>query len=155
MGLGEAANKMVNVFLKKDSDEDDESGYYDDGSSFNHGSNLMQHYDDSATNIVPSTRANSEVLSATQGELYSLKVMKISKYEDVQEIGNAFKDGFPIIMNLESLDTDVAKRVVDFSSGLKFALDGKLTTAGNNRIYILVPSNGGVVDTTSNKALDI
>ncbi len=45
-------------------------------------------------------------------------------FNDVQDVADKFKDSIPVIINLQGTDTDLAKRLIDFSSGLTYALDG-------------------------------
>src|SRR5437588_356963 len=45
-------------------------------------------------------------------------------FNDVQDVADKFKDAIPVILNLQGTDTDLAKRLIDFSSGLTYAVDG-------------------------------
>jgi cell division inhibitor SepF len=45
-------------------------------------------------------------------------------FNDVQDVADKFKDTIPVILNLQGTDTDLSKRLIDFSSGLTYALDG-------------------------------
>src|SRR5918911_1505770 len=45
-------------------------------------------------------------------------------FNDAQQIADQFKDAVPVILNLQSTDTDLSKRLIDFASGLTYALDG-------------------------------
>src|ERR1700730_2680863 len=45
-------------------------------------------------------------------------------FNDAQQIAAKFKDSIPVILNLQSSDTDLSKRLIDFASGLTYALDG-------------------------------
>ncbi len=67
-------------------------------------------------------------------------VINPSSYEEAQEIGNQFKSRQPVIVNLEDADVDLRRRLVDFVSGLCYALDGKVkrVTLG---VYLLTPSD--------------
>src|SRR5829696_4025492 len=47
-------------------------------------------------------------------------------YNDARSIGEQFRDGTPVIMNLSEMDDGDAKRIVDFSAGLVFALHGRI-----------------------------
>ena len=45
-------------------------------------------------------------------------------FNDAQQIADKFKDSIPVILNLQGSDTDLSKRLIDFASGLTYALDG-------------------------------
>src|SRR5688572_3534582 len=45
-------------------------------------------------------------------------------FQDAQQIANKFKEGMPVILNLQTSDQDLSKRLIDFASGLTYALDG-------------------------------
>lgn len=66
-----------------------------------------------------------------------------SGYVDAREIGEAFRDGNPVIMNLTEMDTPDAKRLVDFAAGLAFALRGDMDKV-TNKVFLLTPSDANV-----------
>jgi cell division inhibitor SepF len=61
-------------------------------------------------------------------------------FNDARELGDRFRNGIPIIMNLQSTEDATARRLVDFASGLVFGLGGKIETVAN-RVYLLTPAN--------------
>lgn len=61
-------------------------------------------------------------------------------FEQAQEVADAFKVGQPVIMNLEGSERDIARRLIDFASGLCYALDGTMEKIANG-VYLLKPSN--------------
>ena len=62
------------------------------------------------------------------------------RFNDAREISDKFKDGIPVIMNLQGTDDTTARRLVDFASGLVYGLDGSIETVAN-RVYLLTPAN--------------
>src|ERR1022692_2693535 len=61
-------------------------------------------------------------------------------YNEARTIGEHFREGTPVIMNLtEMVDSD-AKRLVDFSAGLIFGLRGSIER-GTNKVFLLSPAN--------------
>lgn len=62
------------------------------------------------------------------------------RFNDVREVGDRFRQGIPVIMNLQSTDDAIARRLVDFASGLVYAIDGTIETVAN-RVYLLTPAN--------------
>ncbi|SHK85428.1 cell division inhibitor SepF [Pseudonocardia thermophila] len=61
-------------------------------------------------------------------------------YTEARAIGERFRDGIPVIMNLTELDAASAKRLVDFAAGLVFALRGGFEKV-TNRVFLLTPAN--------------
>lgn len=62
------------------------------------------------------------------------------RFNDARDIGDRFRRGIPVIMNLQAADDAVARRLVDFASGLVFGLDGKIEQVAS-RVYLLTPAN--------------
>jgi len=62
------------------------------------------------------------------------------RFNEAREIGERFRQGVPVIMNLQSTEDAIARRLVDFASGLVFGLDGKIEMVAS-RVYLLTPAN--------------
>jgi cell division inhibitor SepF len=60
-------------------------------------------------------------------------------FNDVEEVGERFRNGIPVIMNLAGASESVAKRMLDFASGLIFGLDGRIERVGD-RVFLLTPA---------------
>jgi cell division inhibitor SepF len=65
------------------------------------------------------------------------------RFDQSQEVGDRFKDGQPVIVNLQDLDREVSRRIIDFCAGLCYALDGKMEKVANG-VYLLTPANATV-----------
>jgi cell division inhibitor SepF len=61
-------------------------------------------------------------------------------FNDAQQIADKFKGSIPVILNLQSAETDLAKRLIDFSSGLTYALDGGMQRVAD-KVFMLTPRN--------------
>jgi cell division inhibitor SepF len=61
-------------------------------------------------------------------------------FNDVQDVADKFKDSIPVILNLQGTDTDLSKRLIDFSSGLTYALDGGMQRIAD-KVFLLTPHN--------------
>lgn len=66
-------------------------------------------------------------------------------YAEAQSIADKFKQGTPIILNLTAASPDLAKRLIDFSSGLTYGLDGGLQKV-SDKTFMLTPHNVEVSD---------
>ena len=60
-------------------------------------------------------------------------------FNDAQEIGDRFKSGQPVIVNLQTVDRELRRRLVDFSSGLCYAMGGKMDRVAD-QVYLLTPA---------------
>ena len=61
-------------------------------------------------------------------------------FNDAQDIADKFKDQIPVIVNLQGIDRDLSKRLVDFASGLTYALDGGMQQIAD-KVFLLTPRN--------------
>jgi cell division inhibitor SepF len=63
-----------------------------------------------------------------------------SSFNAAQEVGDRFKQNQPVILNLFGLDRDLARRLIDFASGVCYALGGQMEKITNG-VYLLIPAN--------------
>jgi cell division inhibitor SepF len=61
-------------------------------------------------------------------------------FNDAQQIADQFKDAIPVILNLQATENDLSKRLIDFSSGLTYALDGGMQRIAD-KVFLLTPRN--------------
>lgn len=61
-------------------------------------------------------------------------------FNDAQEVADRFKRSVPVILNLQSTSADLSKRLIDFSSGLTYALDGGMQKIAE-KTFMLTPAN--------------
>ena len=61
-------------------------------------------------------------------------------FNDAQQVADKFKEGVPVILNLQGTETDLAKRLIDFASGLTYALDGGMQRIAD-KVFMLTPRN--------------
>ena len=62
------------------------------------------------------------------------------RFNEARDLGERFKDGVPVIMNLQGTEDSIARRLVDFASGLVFAQNGKIELVAQ-RVYLLTPAD--------------
>jgi cell division inhibitor SepF len=67
-------------------------------------------------------------------------VVAPGRFADAQEIGDRFKNGQPVIVNLESNDRELSRRMIDFCSGVTYALSGSMDKVADH-VFLLTPSN--------------
>ena len=61
-------------------------------------------------------------------------------FNDAQQVADQFKDDVPVILNLQGTDTDLSKRLIDFASGLTYALDGGMQRIAD-KVFLHTPRN--------------
>ena len=61
-------------------------------------------------------------------------------FNDAQQIADKFKDGIPVILNLQATDQELSKRLIDFASGLTYALNGGMQRVAD-KVFLLTPRN--------------
>lgn len=61
-------------------------------------------------------------------------------FNDAQDVADKFKDGIPVILNLQGADPELSKRLIDFASGLTYALDGGMQRIAD-KVFLVTPRN--------------
>jgi cell division inhibitor SepF len=69
-----------------------------------------------------------------------VSVINPASFNDAQALADRFKRQQPVILNLQQADAELSRRMVDFCSGLTYALDGNIQTVAN-RVFLLTPRN--------------
>ena len=91
--------------------------------------------DETAVSYTPPRRSAVEAVDA-----YRITTMHPRTYNEARTIGEHFREGIPVIMNLTDMDDADAKRLVDFSAGLVFGLHGSIERV-TNKVFLLTPAN--------------
>ena len=73
------------------------------------------------------------------GALRQITTVHPRSYNDAKVIGESFREGIPVIMNVTDMGEADAKRLVDFSAGLVFGLHGSIERV-TNKVFLLSPS---------------
>ena len=81
------------------------------------------------------------------GALNRITTIHPRTYNEAKNIGESFRDGTPVIMNLSDLDDADAKRLVDFAAGLVFGLHGAIERV-TSKVFLLSPAH---VEVTANE----
>ncbi|GIH23176.1 cell division protein SepF 2 [Acrocarpospora phusangensis] len=89
---------------------------------------------------VPAPRPSTAVIERRTTDLARITTLHPRTYNEARTIGEHFREGTPVIMNLtEMVDSD-AKRLVDFAAGLVFGLHGSIERV-TNKVFLLSPAN--------------
>jgi cell division inhibitor SepF len=143
--MANAMRKMAEYLgLVDGSDYNDEFGAYADAD--------LQGYDDQ-TQLRPVNTSYDHVSEHSQTSyaapvrtaaplavVYRITTLHPITYNDARRIGEEFRSGTPVIMNLSDMDEADARRIVDFSAGLAFGLHGSIEKVTKG-VFLLSPAN--------------
>jgi cell division inhibitor SepF len=85
-----------------------------------------------------SGRAQLEAVAPSPSAAQKVHLVIPRSFNDAQAIADRFKDSVPVILNLQSADPELAKRLIDFSSGLTYALNGGMQRVAD-KVFLLTP----------------
>ena len=86
------------------------------------------------------TRKLFSLEAAKEGKKSRVSIAEPHEFEEVQIIGDDFKENIPVIINLQNTNQDLSKRIVDFCSGLTYALGGNIKKVAD-KVFLITPSN--------------
>jgi cell division inhibitor SepF len=88
--------------------------------------------------LAPQTQVHQRTVEEDQR--YQITTLHPTTYREARTIGEHFRDGVPVIINLTEMDEGDARRLVDFAAGLAFGLRGTIERV-TNRVFLLSPAN--------------
>jgi FtsZ-interacting cell division protein YlmF len=77
--------------------------------------------------------------------LASITILHPRTYDEARTIGEHFRDGSPLLMDVSEMDDSDAKRIIDFSAGLIFGLRGSIEQV-SSKVFLLTPAGAAVED---------
>lgn len=66
-------------------------------------------------------------------------VLFVEEFSDARALADRVRDRVPVVLDMRSIDSDLVRRIVDFSSGLIYALDGSMRKVGEGLVLVLPP----------------
>ncbi len=139
--------------------EDDVDGRHDPRRDTNRDTHRESHRDERPTRAVAAVGVSGAMAPAagqrvaqrgmSPTELSRITTLHPRTYNEARTIGEHFRDGTPVIMNLTEMDDSDAKRLVDFAAGLIFGLHGSIERV-TQKVFLLSPVN--VTVTAEDKA---
>ena len=166
MSLGDLWNRTLVYFgIAEENDE-----YYDDEDLYAAEESLEQSYrerpnvrrltprrrsqdyddwtesqaDDAARATAPTTartqRSTRQLEAVPNPNAIRVHLVLPRSFNDAQQIADRFKRSIPVILNLQNADTELSKRLIDFASGLTYALDGGMQRVAD-KVFLLTPRN--------------
>ncbi|MCW3839376.1 cell division protein SepF [Micromonospora yasonensis] len=90
--------------------------------------------------LAPQVPPRERAVAAEDEQRYQITTLHPTTYREARTIGEHFRDGVPVIINLTEMDEADARRLVDFAAGLAFGLRGTIERV-TNRVFLLSPAN--------------
>ncbi|MBR3149639.1 MAG: cell division protein SepF [Eubacterium sp.] len=160
-------DKVKDIITENDDDEFDE--YYDDAASFNTASRSSRF--EREREIAPPASyereerqperplrrpKNDKVVNIHTTAQLQVVLVKPEKYEEAAAIADNLNERRTVVLNLESTNRDVARRLLDFLSGVAYANNGQIKRVANST-YIITPYNvdvmGDLIDELENNGM--
>jgi cell division inhibitor SepF len=150
MGLSDLWNRTLVYFGIAEEEEWDEDGYATNEQleeSYRRGDrhNVRRlpsspEVDDWTADESRSRRQPAPLRSVDPGPPAKVHLVVPRTFNDAKQIADRFKAAIPVILNLQGADTDLSKRLIDFASGLTYALDGSMQRVAD-KVFLLTPRN--------------
>ena len=97
-------------------------------------------YRDEPSNVAAMPTPGTRPAPTPVADLNRITTIHPHTYNDARRIGEEYREGVPVIMNLTEMDDTDAKRIVDFAAGLVFGLHGTIERV-TNKVFLLSPAN--------------
>ncbi len=158
-------------------DEDDFDEYYDEGNSFGSSSSNLaparerersfertsapsyereERSERAERSIRRSSRGNDKVVNIHTTAQLQVVLVKPERYEEAAQIADNLNERRTVVLNLEGTNRDIARRLLDFLSGVAYANNGQIKRVANST-YIITPYNvdvmGDLIDELENNGM--
>lgn len=134
LGLAEEDRRYQDEYYDGEYDEQGYEEYSDSDSGFAE--------DEVEQEPAPVTQLHKAPVAPVRqkvGDMSRINAIHPRTYNEAKQIGESFRDGIPVIMNLSDMDDTDAKRLVDFAAGLVFGLNGTIERV-TAKVFLLSPS---------------
>ena len=138
-------------------EDDYDDQYIDDGPQMvNNNSGLGVGMDDAEEEPVEGAQKKNKVVNIHATTQLKVVLVKPERFENASEIADHLKEKRTVVLNLESTNKDIARRLIDFLSGVAYAGEGKIKKVAANT-YIITPYHvdimGDLIDELENNGL--
>ena len=142
---GALRKTMVYLGLAEEDERYDAYDDYDEPGA-RHEASVREERSAAVTPLPQRTPVARIVRDVEVGALNRIATIHPRTYNEAKNIGESFRDGTPVIMNLTDLDDADAKRLVDFAAGLVFGLHGSIERV-TSKVFLLSPAHVEVTAT--------
>lgn len=136
-------DKFLSI-MRLDDEDDYEDDFFDEDDDFEEApkKSLLKkrQVEDSYEEKKPISKVTPIRQSSRRGANMEVCVIKPTAVDEAREIIETLLGGRTVILNLEGLDIEIAQRIIDFSSGASFAINGNLQKI-SNYIFLVTPTN--------------
>lgn len=145
---------IVDEFKRWARGEDDEDFEYED--EMNEYAPKQREKSFNNIDKTPMSAGENKIVNIHATTQLAVVLVKPDKFENASEIADHLKERKTVVLNLEQTHKDVARRLVDFLSGVAYANEGKIKKVANST-YIITPFNvdllGDLIDELENNGL--
>ena len=160
MGIFDEFKRLAHPY-----EDEEEEDVFDDYDSPSRGADRRDRYerpsrsDSGYSNVPPATeeeRRSNKVVNIRAATQLQVVLVKPDKFEDASAIADHLRDKRTVVLNLESTNKEIARRLLDFLSGVAYANEGKIKKVAIST-YIITPYNvdilGDLIDELENNGL--
>ena len=152
MSLMDEFKKIIHPYDDEDDDYEEDVGRDSEPTYFE----PREPRESSRRKEVPAEERRNKVVNIHATTQLKVVLVKPERFENASEIADHLKDKRTVVINLESTNKDVARRLVDFLSGVAYAGEGKIKKVAANT-YIITPYHvdimGDLIDELENNGL--
>ena len=152
MSLMDEFKKIIHPYDDEDDDYEEDVGRDSEPTYFE----PREPRESSRRKEVPAEERRNKVVNIHATTQLKVVLVKPDRFENASEIADQLKDKRTVVLNLESTNKDVARRLVDFLSGVAYAGEGKIKKVAANP-YIITPYHveleGDLIDELENNGL--
>jgi cell division inhibitor SepF len=140
---------LVYLGLVDEDQADAEQGYVDEPVPIQQASRTTQQITPEGRRIEPPPMASRTSARADAGPTVAgvrpirpeaqADILVIEEFGDAKILADRIRDRVPVVLDFRRVDVDLTRRVVDFSSGLIYALDGTMSKVGDGLVLVLPP----------------
>lgn len=143
---GAMVNKIMNLMGidRNNNEEDLEEEKYDEDTYDNEEDNYNEE-DGEDRGFFNNRKSTAKVVSMPQTQQVKMVISQPTTFDQAEEITNFLKERKSIILNLEYVNKDVARRIIDFISGASSALEGNIQKI-SSAIFLIAPYNYEIIN---------
>ena len=138
-------DKIIKTLAPEDENEYDEQDYVPDQAAYIPRDPRTQDQQVSPAPITSAATAKPQSNTNIMGSAIEMKVVKPDRYEAVADIADLLLSGNTVLLNLEDTNKEATRRIIDFMTGVAYAIRGDLRRIANNT-YVVTPNNVRVSD---------
>lgn len=142
--MAKMLDKVLNFVGWETEDDLEEESIDSSESSFNRDYLSRESFTQDFTSRETTKKPFNRVVNIHTNQQFKMVVVHPESFEDTQDICDHLKNKKPVVVNVESVEGEQARRIIDFLSGSIYALDGNIQKVSSN-IFIVAPNNVNIM----------